>query len=126
MFLGDDLGALCVFAVPKLLQFVNPLQEATSRFSSVSGRISNLVSHHLAAQGLVPEMPPARQDHGDAELIARLDDVVVADRASGLDDSAHTGFVQRLDPVRKREEGIGRSNTCLLYTSDAADDSSVV
>ena len=38
----------------------------------------------------------------------RRDDLVVAHRATGLDDRAHTGVEQHLKPVREREERIGR------------------
>ncbi len=53
------------------------------------------------------EQPDAAERHGDAVLIAGVNDLLVADRAAGLDNGGHAGAAGTLDVVAKGEEGIG-------------------
>ena len=52
------------------------------------------------------EQPDAAERHGNAVLIAGVNDLLVADRAAGLDNGGHTGAAGTLDVVAKGEEGI--------------------
>jgi hypothetical protein len=65
---------------------------------------------HLAAAGiaagLMPEMPHAREHHGDAMLVRSLDDFLVAHRAAGLDHGCGAGFDAGQHAVGEREERI--------------------
>src|SRR5690606_32302830 len=54
----------------------------------------------------VPEMPLAGQDHGQALLVGRRDDLFVADRSAGLDDRGGAGVGRRVEPVAEGEEGV--------------------
>ena len=49
----------------------------------------------------------AREGHGHAELIAGLDDLLVFDRASGLNDVLDAPVFSFFDGVSKRKEGVG-------------------
>ena len=53
------------------------------------------------------EQPDAAERHGNAVLIAGVNDLLVADRAAGLDNGGHAGAAGTLDVVAKGEEGIG-------------------
>jgi hypothetical protein len=55
---------------------------------------------------LVPEMPYAGENHGHAVAVGRLDYLLVANRASGLNDGGCAGFGDFLDAIREREEGV--------------------
>ena len=52
------------------------------------------------------EQPDAAERHGNAVLIAGVNDLLVADRAAGLDNGGHAGAAGTLDVVAKGEEGI--------------------
>ena len=52
------------------------------------------------------EQPQAAEGHGDAVLVAGVDDLLVADGAAGLHDSGHAGAAGALDVVTKGEESI--------------------
>ena len=54
----------------------------------------------------VMEKSYACERHGNVVLVARLDDVVVAHRASGLGHILHATLVGTLDVVAEGEEGI--------------------
>jgi len=62
----------------------------------------------------VPEEPAAGEDHGQAVFVGGLDDLLVADRAAGLDDGPHPGLRRSVDPVPEGEEGVG-GECCLRY-----------
>ena len=53
------------------------------------------------------EQTHAREGHGDAVFVAGLDDVVVANAATGLCNIFHATLVGSLDIVAEGEEGIG-------------------
>ena len=55
---------------------------------------------------LVPEQTPSREHHRDPVLVGGLNDLLVPDRTSWLDDGGHTGFCRGVDAVAKREEGV--------------------
>ena len=55
----------------------------------------------------MPEMPYASEHHGDAMLVCGGDDFVIADAAARLDDGARAGVDDDVEPVAKREEGVG-------------------
>src|SRR4028118_529961 len=57
---------------------------------------------------LVVEVPAPGEDHRHAVTVRRLHDLLVADGTPGLYHRLHTCLCQRLDPVRKREEGVAR------------------
>ena len=52
------------------------------------------------------EQPDARKGHGNAVLVAGLNDMVVPDGAAGLGDKLHARLVGPLDVVPKGEEGV--------------------
>ena len=52
------------------------------------------------------EQPQAAEGHGDAVLIAGVDDLLVADGAAGLHDGGHAGAAGALDVVTEGEERI--------------------
>ena len=52
------------------------------------------------------EQADAGEGHGDAVLVAGLDDVVIPDGAAGLGDELHAGLVGPLDVVAKGEESV--------------------
>ena len=53
------------------------------------------------------EVAFAGEEHGDVELVAFIDRVLVADRAAGLDDCFDAVLSRQGDAVVKREEGVG-------------------
>ena len=53
---------------------------------------------------LVMEQPQAAEGHGDAVLVAGIDDLLVADGAAGLHDGGHAGAAGTLDVVAEGEE----------------------
>jgi hypothetical protein len=53
----------------------------------------------LAARRSVPEVPPVGEDHGDAGGVGGLDDLVVTDRPSRLDDRGDAGVDRELGAV---------------------------
>ena len=53
------------------------------------------------------EQPDAAERHGNAVLIAGVNDLLVADRAAGLDNGGHAGAAGTLDVVAEGEEGVG-------------------
>ena len=58
------------------------------------------------------EQPQAAEGHGDAVLIAGVDDLLVADGAAGLHDGGHAGAAGALDVVTEGEEGVrAKANT---------------
>ena len=60
-----------------------------------------------------------REYHGDAVLVARLDALLVADGAAGLDNGGNAKACQRIDVVAEREEGVGRGNQILRLKAHA-------
>ena len=76
------------------------LRRATASASASASRGPRL--------GSVREVAGAGEVHRDAGRLGRLDDLVVADRATGRDDRAHPGVEQDLQPVGEREERVGR------------------
>ena len=52
------------------------------------------------------EQPDAAERHGDAVLVAGVNDLLVADGAAGLDDGRHAGAAGTLDVVAKGEERV--------------------
>ena len=46
------------------------------------------------------------EEHGNAELVAFLDGVLVADRAAGLRDGCHAVLRRQGDAIIKREKGV--------------------
>ena len=52
------------------------------------------------------EQPQAAEGHGDAVLVAGVDDLLVADGAAGLHDGGHAGAAGALDVVAEGEEGV--------------------
>ena len=67
-----------------------------------------LVSEEKASVALcsVMEQPDAAERHGDAVLVAGVNDLLVADGAAGLDDGRHAGAAGTLDVVAKGEERV--------------------
>ena len=63
------------------------------------------ICHELIG-GLVMEKTHACEGHRDAILVAGVDNMVVADGATGLGDVLHTALVGALDVVSEGEEGI--------------------
>ena len=55
---------------------------------------------------LVMEQPQAAEGHGDAVLVAGVDDLLVADGAAGLHDGGHAGAAGALDVVTEGEESV--------------------
>ena len=58
--------------------------------------------------GSVAEVAHPGEQHREAGLVGGGDDLVVADRAAGLDDRGRAGFGRREQPVGEGEEGVGR------------------
>src|SRR4051794_25332927 len=56
----------------------------------------------------VEEVARAGEVHGDSCPAGRLDDLLVADRAAGLDHSGDAGLQQQLEPVGEGEERVAR------------------
>ena len=52
------------------------------------------------------EQPDAAERHGNAVLIAGVNDLLVADRAAGLDNGSHAGAAGTLDVVAEGEESV--------------------
>ena len=52
------------------------------------------------------EQPQAAEGHGDAVLVAGIDDLLVADGAAGLHDGSHAGATGALDVVTEGEESV--------------------
>ena len=52
------------------------------------------------------EQPQAAEGHGDAVLVAGIDDLLVADGAAGLHDGGHAGAAGALDVVAEGEESV--------------------
>ena len=52
------------------------------------------------------EQPQAAEGHGDAVLVAGVDDLLVADGAAGLHDGGHAGAAGALDVVTEGEESV--------------------
>ena len=59
----------------------------------------------------MPEMPRAREDHGNAFFIGGLDDLGVTHRATGLDGCSGSSLGGGKKAVGKREEGITANDT---------------
>ena len=55
----------------------------------------------------------AGEHHGDAVLVARLDGLLVAHGAAGLDDGSDAPLGQRVHVVAEREERVGRAHQAL-------------
>src|SRR5207244_5483276 len=54
----------------------------------------------------VPEVALAREDHGEAVLVGRGDDLIVAQGPARLDDGPHAGSGGGVEPVAEGEESI--------------------
>ena len=52
------------------------------------------------------KMSDTGKDHGDAVLVGCIDGILVADRATWLDDGLDAGLGDFLDIISKWEEGI--------------------
>ena len=52
------------------------------------------------------KMSDTRKDHGNAVLVGCIDGILVADRATWLDDGLDAGLGNLLDIIGKWEEGI--------------------
>ena len=52
------------------------------------------------------EQPDAAECHGNAVLVAGVDDLLIADGAAGLDDGGHAGAAGALDVVTEGEESV--------------------
>ena len=65
------------------------------------------------------EQAMAGEQHGDAASVGFVDDLLIPNGTPGLNDGGSSGFCGLFETVFEREEGI---RSCLLYTSDAADD----
>ena len=52
------------------------------------------------------ELPFPGEDHDQAVLVGRGDDLLVADRSARLDDRGHPGGGDRVEAVPEREEGV--------------------
>src|SRR6266849_2817424 len=59
---------------------------------------------------LVTEMTDARESHRQSLLVGRGDDLLVAQRASGLDHRGGAGPGDHVETIAKREEGVGRAH----------------
>lgn len=59
------------------------------------------------------EQTNARECHGDAILVARIDDVVIADRAARLRNKFYTALVCALNVVAEREERVAAHGNAL-------------
>ena len=55
----------------------------------------------------MPEMPHAREDHGDAQLVCGGDYVLILDAAAGLDDRRRAGLGYGLKAVGEGEKRVG-------------------
>ena len=66
------------------------------------------------------------EDHGDAGLVGGGDDLVVAQRAAGLDHGGHAGGDSRVDAVGERVEGVAGAGAPLGPTGRLLDRKSVV
>ena len=53
------------------------------------------------------EQPQAAEGHGDAVLVAGINDLLVTDGTAGLHDGSHAGAAGTLDVVAEGEEGVG-------------------
>ena len=53
------------------------------------------------------EQPQAAEGHGDAVLVAGINDLLVTDGAAGLHDGGHAGATGTLDVVAEGEESVG-------------------
>ena len=51
------------------------------------------------------EQPQAAEGHGDAVLVAGINDLLVTDGTAGLHDGGHAGAAGTLDVVAEGEEG---------------------
>ena len=56
---------------------------------------------------LMPEMPRAREHHGDAVVVGGLDHLVVAHGAAGLDHGGGAGFDRDQEAVGEGKERVG-------------------
>ena len=61
----------------------------------------------------MPEVPHPGEDHGHAQPVGGVDDVLIFYRAAGLDDGGRSGSGDGFQPVGKREEGIGGGDAAL-------------
>ena len=59
------------------------------------------------------EQTDARECHGDAILVARIDDVVVADRAARLRNKFYAALVCALNVVAEREKRVAAHGNAL-------------
>ena len=59
------------------------------------------------------EMACACEDHRDSVLVARIDGLLVADRAARLNNGRDSGFVCRVNAVAEREISVGAENGTL-------------
>jgi len=64
---------------------------------------------------LVAEVADAGEDHGEVEAIGGGDDVLVADRASGLDDGGGSGLGYGFESIGKGKEGVGGGDAALEW-----------
>src|SRR5690348_8677469 len=67
----------------------------------------------ILVAGSVREVPGAGVVHRDARRLRRLGHLLVPDRTTRVDDSAHARLEQDLQAVREREERVGRRDRTL-------------
>src|SRR5271168_3820647 len=60
---------------------------------------------------LVPEVSDSSKNHSQIEPVGCVNDFLVTNRASGLNDRRCAGSCHRFKTVRKREEGVRRNGT---------------
>lgn len=61
----------------------------------------------------VSEVPNTRENHCDTQAISGLNDLLVTDRATGLNDRRGAGFGDFLNAVGKREKGVRGGDSSL-------------
>src|SRR5690349_7966642 len=64
---------------------------------------------------LVAEVADSSEDHGEAETVGSLDDLLIADGASGLNDRSCAGPGDFFHAIRKRKERIGGSHCAFQW-----------
>src|SRR6266481_5741129 len=67
----------------------------------------------VAALALMSEVPHPGKDHSQPQPVRSRDDLLIAHRASGLDNRGSPHFGNFLDPVREGEKSIGGGHRTL-------------
>ena len=67
----------------------------------------------LGTESSMPEVADAGEDHGHAQPVSGVDDILISYRSAGLDDGRGAGLGYGLQAVGEGEEGVGGGDTAL-------------